>query len=159
MHVADHLQIRAAWSIHRYANQAAFEGGDAYDHSEFAPNLLVNEGIQLLEDLLIGAGGTAFDNANARLGVGTDATAAAATQTGLLGTTAFAAMEATYPQRSAQTLTWRAVFDGATANFSWQEFTVDNGAAGGINLNRKVSDQGTKASGQIWTLDLQITIS
>src|SRR5687767_8272372 len=46
-------------------------------------NLLLNEGIQRLLDLGIAAGGTAFNNANAFIGVGDTNTAAAATQTEL----------------------------------------------------------------------------
>jgi hypothetical protein len=52
------------------------------------------------------------------------------------------------------------VFGSADANYAWQEFTVANASSGtGKNLNRKVSNQGTKASGQTWTLDLAITLS
>ena len=125
-------------------------------------NMLLNEGIAVMLDLLIGAGGTHFGNANAYLGVGDSSTAEGAAQTGLQAVTnkLYKAMSATYPQRSGQTVTWRAAFTSAEANFAWNEFTVANGnsdAAG--NLNRKVSAQGTKASGQTWTLDLAITWS
>ena len=41
-----------------------------YDEERHHGNLLVNAGIQLLEDLLIGAGGTVYSNANAHIGVG-----------------------------------------------------------------------------------------
>ena len=52
------------------------------------------------------------------------------------------------------------VFGSGDANYSWQEFSVANASSGtGTNLNRKVSNQGTKASGQTWTLDLAITLS
>ena len=39
--------------------------------------------------------------------------------------------------------------------------TVANGAGGdtAVNLNRKVSAQGTKTTGQTWTLDLAVTFS
>ena len=160
--IADNLKIKKLWTIRRYENNNDFEQDKPYSISNFEENLLLNEGIALLEDLLIGAGGTAFNNANAYLGVGDSNTAAAATQTGLQAATnkAYVAMAATYPQRSAQTVTWRAVFDGSTGNFSWQEFTVANGNSdASVNLNRKVENQGTKASGQTWTLDLAITIS
>ena len=69
-------------------------------------------------------------------------------------------MEASYPQRSGQTVTWRAVFGSSDANFAWNEFTVASGNSdAAVNLNRKVSAQGTKASGQTWTVDLAITLS
>lgn len=69
-------------------------------------------------------------------------------------------MEPGYPSRSAQTVTWRAVFGTSTGNFAWQEFTVANGNSDAAdNLNRVVSNQGTKASGQTWTVDVSITLS
>jgi hypothetical protein len=69
-------------------------------------------------------------------------------------------MEATYPSRTGQTVTWRAVFGSSDANQAWKEFTVSNSNSNsGTNLNRKVSDQGTKTAGQTWTLDLAITLS
>ena len=46
-------------------------------------NLLLNEGIQEMWDLIMGTGATLYNNANADIGVGDTATAAAATQTDL----------------------------------------------------------------------------
>lgn len=71
----------------------------------------------------------------------------------------FKAMEAGYPTTGTQKATWRSVYAGTEANFAWNEFSVDNGAAAALNLNRKVSAQGTKISGQTWTLTLDITLS
>jgi len=141
-----------------FAGEAGF---DPYETKEINGNLLLNEGIAELWDLAITTGSTKFDNTNARLGVGDSATAAAATQTDLQAATnkTYKAMEATYPSRSAQTVTWRSVFASGDANYAWQEFVVDNGATALKTLNRKVSAQGTKASGQTWTLDLDITLS
>lgn len=125
-------------------------------------NVLLNEGIAELWDLAITTGATKFDNTNAYLGVGDSATAEAATDTGLIATTneLYKGMETSYPSRSGQTVTWRSVFGSAEANFAWNEFTVANGNSDAAdNLNRKTSSEGTKASGQTWTLDLQITLS
>lgn len=125
-------------------------------------NLLLNEGIQNVEDLLAGlATPTKWDATNARVGVGDSSAAAAATQTGLQATvnTAFVGMDSGYPSRSGQTLSWKGTFGSDVANFAWNEFTVDNGATPNINLNRLVSGQGTKTSGQTWILTLSITIS
>jgi len=125
-------------------------------------NVLLNEGITALQNLLTGAAETNFGNANAYLGVGDSTTAAAAAQTGLQASTnkLYKAMESGYPTIAAQTTTWRAVFGSSEANFDWEEFTVANGNSDAAdNLNRLVSDQGTKASGQTWTLDLAITWS
>ena len=149
------------WKIERYANDEDYTNSIPYNITEFEGNLLLNEGIQLLEDLLIGAGGTTYANANAYLGVGDSSTAAVATQTDLQASTnkKYVAMDATYPSRASQTITWRSTFTSANGNFAWAEFTVGNGAAGGDNLNRKVSDQGTKVVGQTWVLSLTLVIS
>ena len=171
--IAEKFDYKTVWTIRRYADDAAFEAGtptrvvDAEGNelpavSEVQGNLLLNEGIQLLEDLLIGAGGTAYNNASAYIGVGDSATAESASQTGLQAASnkTYKAMQATYPQRSAQTITWRSVFASADANYAWNEFTVVNGSSDtGTNLNRKVAANGAKASGQTWTVDVSLTIS
>ena len=144
-----------------------YEGGREAFHRDVHPyevievegNILVNAGIQLMLDLLIGAGGTVFSNANARLAVGDGTTAAAASQTDLVGTNKTRkAMEATYPSRSGQTLTFRSAFGGSDANHGWKEWAIANAASGATILNRKVHDFGTKASGT-WTLTATVTIS
>lgn len=171
--VLEKFNYATRWVIRRYANDEAFlndqpsevvgaDGRVLAAEDVIEGNLLLNEGIQLLEDLLIGAGGTAYNNASAYLGVGDSTTAESAAHTGLQAATnkTYKAMQATYPQRSAQTITWRAVFASADANYAWQEFTIVNASTDtGTNLNRKVSAQGTKASGQTWTLDMTLTIS
>lgn len=132
-----------------------------YDVGETEDNLLLNEGITRLLNLLIGGGGVTFANANAYLGVGDSSTAASATQTGLQAATnkLYKVMDATYPSISNQTVTWQSTFQSTDANFAWNEFTVANGSSDASeNLNRKVSAQGTKASGQVWTLQLAVTM-
>ena len=133
-----------------------------YDNSVVDGNLALNEGIAVLQTLLIGTGGTAFSNANSYLGVGDSSTAASATQTGLQAATnkLYMAMDTSFPSISAQTITWQSTYAPGDANFAWNEFTVGNGSSdASANLNRKVSSQGTKASGQVWTLQLAITTS
>jgi hypothetical protein len=124
-------------------------------------NLLLNEGIQELWDLAIAAGGTtAYNNANADIGVGDSATAAAATQTDLQAASnkLFKGMVATYPQRTNQTVDFRSDFTSGEANFAWEEWGVRNGSSRNRNLNRKVESLGTKSTGT-WTLTASITIS
>jgi hypothetical protein len=58
---------------------------------------------------------------------------------------------------SSQLAVWKSTFLSADANNAWKEFSVRNGASADKNLNRKVSDQGTKTSGQTWILTLTIT--
>lgn len=150
------------WIITKFASDEDFKRGKHYERVEIDGNLLLKEGITALQNLLIGAAETAFNNANSYLGVGDSDTAADDDHTGLLAETnkLYKAMEATYPQISGQTTTWRAVFGSEDANFAWKEFTVANGNSDSAdNLNRKVSSQGTKTAGQTWTLDLAITWS
>jgi hypothetical protein len=136
------------------------DDGRFLDRVEVEGNILVTAGIQLLEDLLIGAGGTAFNNANARIGVGDSTTAAAIGQVDLQAATnkLRKAMDATFPSRSGTTLTWKSSFTSGEANFAWQEWAVFNSASGATMLNRKVESLGTKSSGT-WTLQVDITIS
>jgi len=123
-------------------------------------NLLLNEGIQEMWDLVIGATATsAYNNTNARLGVGANTTAAAATQTALQdGSALFKAMNATYPIRTNQTMDFKSDFTSGEANFAWNEWGVDNGSTRNKNMNRKVESLGTKSTGT-WTLTGSITIS
>ena len=126
----------------------------------FEGNVALNEGLQQLIDVICGISSpTLWDNSNARVGVGTSSTAADPTDTGLLGTTAFATMDGGYPQRSAQTASWKGTFGDGQAEFAWEEFTVDNGAVGDINLNRYVTSKGTKGSGETWVLTVEIAFS
>ncbi len=125
-------------------------------------NLLLNEGINSIWTLVAGGSETAFNNANARLGVGDSTTAEAASQTDLQAATnkLFKAMDASYPTYgTSQKITFRTTFGSSEANYAWQEFSVDNGSTPLKNLNRKVSAQGTKTSGQSWQLTLDITLS
>ncbi|RLJ20798.1 hypothetical protein DJ031_04620 [bacterium endosymbiont of Escarpia laminata] len=153
-------RIHRKWTVQKFAPGVYEAGGKPYEVIEEEGNLLLNEGIQLLEDLLIGAGGTAYNNANARLGVGDSSAAEVATQTDLQGTSkTYKAMDTGYPSRAAQTITWQSVFADAEANHAWAEVTLSNAADGsGVNLNRKVQDLGTKATGT-WTLQLALTFS
>ena len=146
------------------------EGREAEFHRLFKPyevremegNLLLNEGINALWSILCEATPTEarYTAANARIGVGDGTAAAAASQTGLQGTsTAFKAMESGYPTfGSAQKATFKASFGDTEANFAWQEWTIDNGATPNKNLNRKVESLGTKTTGT-WTLEVSVTLS
>jgi len=157
----DKIQWKPVWIVTKFADDSAFDKGEHFERNIVEGNLALNEGITRALNLLIGGGGTAFNNANSYLGVGDSATAASASQTGLQAATnkLYKAMEATYPSIASQTVTFRSVFGSSEANFAWEEFTVANGNSDASeNLNRKVSSQGTKASGQVWTLDLQLTL-
>jgi len=140
--------------------------------SRFAPNGLLNGGITVMWNILIGANVVVFSNTNCRLGVSTDNTAFTASQSNLnpsgLATFYMQVIDALFPAVSGQQCSWEATYDGSTANFHWFSFGVDNDAVDGAGssiasygatralFNRFVSDQGTKPMGQTWVLILVI---
>lgn len=124
-------------------------------------NIALNEGLQLALEIISGIDTTSnkWDFTNGKLGVGDSAVGEEATQTGLQGASkTYHAIDASYPQRSNQTLEYRGTYASAEGNHSWQEFTITNDTDDtGINLNRKTADKGTKTEGESWTLSLKIT--
>jgi hypothetical protein len=179
MSVTESVKMKSSWAISKFRdsdgvietilrNGASIEDvvrqfPEAFLGEErFEGNVALNEGLQLLINLIAGTGtGTPWNAANAYLGVGDGTTAESANQTGLQGTNKqYKAMDSGYPQRTNQTCEWRATFGADDANFAWNEFTVANGNSdAAVNLNRKVVSKGTKSSGETWTLSLQITFS
>ena len=122
---------------------------------------LTNAGRNFLAAALINSGPpTFFDNSNARLGVGDSDTAFDASQTDLQATTnkLRKGMAASYPQLSANTVTFRSVFETGDANFDWKEIGLFNAANGGTMACRVVGDWGTKTNSQSWQLDLEVEI-
>jgi hypothetical protein len=135
--------------------------GEPEECVESPGNLLLNEGIQEMEDLLIAAGGTtAYNNANAEIGVGDSNAAEAATQTDLQAATnkLYKGMNATFPSRASQTVTFVSDFLTGEANYAWLEASIRNGVTRNKNLNRKQQNLGTKVSGT-WTLTGTLVIA
>lgn len=151
------LRWHAHWRIERYLVGEK----DPYNVSEFEHNCGLHVGINLLFALMVGDDANHFDNANAEIGVGDDDSAAAGVQTGLqaVSNTDYKGMMDTYPVAGVlQRVDFRSIFDDGEAEFAWKEFVARN-KTGGICLNRKVSDQGTKRAGQSWIIRLRITLS
>lgn len=158
----DSFHENVKWRIRQWEDPLDWQRGSPPEKVNwFEDNCLLNTGINLLWTLIAGSVGTKWDNANARLGVGTSAAATSATQGSLVsGVYTYKNMDSGYPTGgTSQICTWRSTFGTAEANHAWNEFTVNDGTSGNISLNRAVSAQGTKASGQIWELTLQITFS
>lgn len=130
-----------------------------YDIQEIM-NGYTNTGGALMLDLLIGAGGTVFSNANANLGSGDSSTAFAASQTDLQAATnkLRKVMDATFPSRSGQVMTFKSTFATTDANWAWQEVAIFNAASTGTMLARSVSSLGTKTSAASWALTYTLTI-
>lgn len=162
MSILEKASYKTRWAIRKFADDAAFARDELMEpETVIDGNMLLTAGITELWNLFAGISGTAFSNANARIGVGDSSAAESAGQTDLQASTnkLFKAMSASYPQVSGASITFRAAFTGAEANYAWNEFAVDNGSGPAKRLNRKVSAQGTKASGQTWTVDLTVTLS
>jgi hypothetical protein len=148
-------------------SRAAFMRRAPYEVLEHEGNLLVTAGINLLLDLLIGAGGTVYSNANAFIGVGDgngSVPTAAQADTDLTAPTnrLKKGMNATYPQRGTRQCSWQSDFVSAEANFAWREWGIYNGGAAfatGTMLNHKGEDNGTKVSGATWTFTVTASIS
>ena len=160
--VKDSARWRDKWTFEKYASQEDYEAGNPYEVNEVEQgNLLLNSGINEMWQLISGASANHFDNTNARLGVGDSETVAEAAQPDLQAATnkVYLAMQDTYPTTGAsQKIVFRGISDGSTANFDWREFVAKQNVSG-ICLNRLVSSQGTKASGQVWTVTLEISLS
>lgn len=153
----DKANWKPKWSIEKYNKDM-----ELYETEEIDGNLLLNEGITSLLTLLIGGSETAFNNANAHIGVGDGTDVANATQTDLIGPAkTYKGMDSTYPQVDGSVVTFRSTFGPDDGNHAWREFTVSNGTSGSAkNLNRKVeSALRAKANPDTWVIQLQVTIS
>jgi hypothetical protein len=155
----DHIPSDIGLEIAEWDRQVLAGLIEPYAVEEVEGNLLVTAGLNAMLTLLIGGGGTAFNNASAYLGVGDSVTAAAIGQTDLQAASnkTRVGMVATYPTTPASGATsFRS--DHTASNYAWQEWGIFNASSAGTMLNRKVESLGTKASGT-WTLTATITIT
>jgi hypothetical protein len=141
--------------------EAVKKYSDAFiEKEQHIGNLALNAGITALLNCITGISVAIQWSAGvASIGVGESATGAVATQTNLLGSTkTYKGMDANFPSVANQTATWQATFATGDANIAWNEYVVNSTVAGdGTSLNRVVTSKGTKASGETWTLQIQIT--
>jgi len=153
------------WSVEKFLakNSAEIEekGIKPYEVITGKPhNCLLHEGISTMLGLLCAIGSeVAYSNANARIGVGNDATAPADTQEGLLGASQlYKAMNGGYPAKSGDhNIEFQGDFIDGEAEFAWAEESIDNGATPNKNLCRQNTALGTKPTGQTWRLTGTIT--
>lgn len=166
--IKEPIKIKGIWRADYYAGEVSADDIDAgratLVDSQVGENLLTNAGIALMLDLLIGAGGTTFANGNTYIGTGDSSTAAAAGQTDLqAASNKFKrVMDATYPSRSGQTLTFRTTYATSESNYAIQECGVFNAGAAfatGTMLNRIASSLGTKTAATTLQLTVTLTIS
>lgn len=163
---SEHVAWEVHWRVEKFLSKTFEEvlasGEQPYEVCSDVQNIILDTGANEMLKLIGGvSGATAFSAANAKIYVGSDSTAEAASQTGVIATTnkAYAGMDSGYPSVSGRTIVFRASFDDATANFAWNEAAITNGSGtGAIAMNRKVSALGTKTTGT-WTLQLTISLT
>lgn len=122
---------------------------------------LTNAMRDLIAADVIGESVTEFNNAAAHIGVGDSTTAFAAAQTDLQAASnkLRKAMDATFPTRATNVLTFKSTFATGDANFAWQEWAVFNASTAGTMFNRKVESLGTKTSAQSWAFTVTLTVT
>jgi hypothetical protein len=153
---------KTSWKLEKFASDEDVKKGNAFEKIVIEGNILMNAGINQLWTLAGGTGATKFDNANAYLGVGdsTDGEDAADTDLQAASNKLRKGMNVSYPTYgTSQKITFQSDFTANEANYAWAEMAVFNHATVGTMLNRKISAQGTKTSGQTWRLTLEITLS
>lgn len=148
VYLPDRIGVRGQFRLDKYR---ILKSGNLrlIDVIEF-PNIIVNTGGAILLDLFAGAGGTAFNNANAYIGIGDSSTAPAVGQTDLQAASnkLRKAMDATFPSRSGQVMTYKSTFGTSDANYAWNEISMFNAAAAGTMSNRAlVPSPFTKTAG------------
>lgn len=148
----DSIKWKVTWEVKKYRGTT-----EPYEVIEGDGNLLMSAGAGALWQRLIGTSVTAFDNANAYIGVGTSIQVATPDQTDLIGTSFRQGMEVGYPDNSeGDVLVFQSKFGANDANFTWNEWGIFNASTDGIMLNRKVVPMGTKESPEEWTLTVRI---
>lgn len=121
---------------------------------------IATSGRNKMAQLLIGEAVNAYNNSNAYIGVGNGTTAFSAAQTDNQGASkARKAMDASYPQRSTNVLTFQSTFASGDANFAWEEIALFDASTSGVMFSRLVQAMGTKASGSTWVATLAITLT
>jgi hypothetical protein len=115
----------------------------------------------LISAMLLGEATTDFTNANSSIGAGNGAGAFSNAHTDLQGGSKFRQpVDASYPTRAGNVLTFRATFPTGQANFDWNEWGVFNTQAqsGGTMMNRKPETLGAKTTAQAWQFTATLTV-
>ena len=124
-------------------------------------NLLLNEGGDEIWDLVTEVNAVDyFTNLLADIGTGTSVTAPANTDVELITAPVYVGMEAGFPaSATVRRVDFKGSFGSGVAEQAWEEFSVRNSNATPKNLIRATASKGTKATGETWTLEIQITAS
>lgn len=159
----------------KWSDSAAWAEGAEPDEVIVVPkNVLTTAGVTRMLNLLIGAGGQAYSENYARIGVGNGTTAETAGDTDLAAAAGgtnrwFRPMDAGFPTVADAVVTFQATWPDGEGNYTWNEWGIDNGGAGTKTagatvgaplLNRRVpsTSLGTKTGGT-WSLTVTVTIA
>lgn len=162
LNISEHVSWAVEWVVEKWNNlEEKAKGIAPYEVIRSGQNIVLNDGATEMLKLISGTGGTAYNNANAKIYVGTSATSENASQTGVVASgasKAYANIDSGYPKVEGRTVTYRATFSEGSANFEWNEVALANGTgSGSVAMNRKVSPMGTK-NGGAWTMQLTISL-
>lgn len=105
-----------------------------------------------------------FGSTGAYIHAGSSTAAFSSDQNSLASTAAvIRGMEATYPQRATNVLSYRSLFSTDVANFAWNEWMVKNTTATatgtGTAFNRKQEALGTKDASAAWQITASLTVT
>lgn len=108
--------------------------------------------------------GESFGSTGSYIHVGSSTGAFDSAQNSLLSTApSIRPMEANYPTRATNLLTFRSLFATNEANHPWEEWMVKNSTASstsaGTGMQRKQEALGTKAATQAWLVTASVTVS
>ncbi len=157
--------------IHERALAELATQGVAPIETIHADNSLVNTGLTDYNNLLIGAGGTVYSNANALMGAGDTGGATGVGDVDMKAATGAThryinAMDATFPTVLNGVLTFRATFAAANGVFTWLELATTTTAGGAVGtgaltrmLNRFLSSPGAKPNTQSWQVTETMTLA
>lgn len=155
MNLKESIKLKGHWTLEKFDKEGKLFGKSEFD------NVFLNSGINEIWKLVCGNSGTTFTNALATIGVGDSVTAEDPTQTDLQAVTnkTYKGMDTSYPTSGTlQKAVFKSSFGSTDANYAWQEFVVKNSSSL-ICLDRKVSNQGTKVSGQTWVLTAELSLA
>lgn len=153
---------KPTWIITKYENEEAARRDEPYEVAYSEGNIVVDVGFEHMWKCIRDDAVTPYSSTYAYIWVGDGTAAEAENQTALQGTnTKRKGMVSGYPKAlsgSGHISCWKATFGSADANFAWEEFAIINDSAAGVMLNRQVDSQGTKQSGQVWSVEVQISM-
>lgn len=121
---------------------------------------LTDAAVTEIAQMIINDSPTPYENANSYVGVGDSTDVFDATENDLQAPTnkLRVAVDATFPSRVGDVLTFQSTFATGQANWAWEEWATFNHATTGTMLQRKVESLGTKTSAQSWELNVDLTV-